>query len=379
MKRVLFYTDSPGLGGAEKQMLLLAKNLRSFGYQPSLAYGKYAKIEKMRNEFEKHCEEVLVLPAIHKHDPRHYSALKRILDHQNFDLIHIHLWNPGSCRYAFFAADHSGVPIVTTEHDYFELRGLKKVIKKNCLKKVRQSVVINVDNMSSLVQHYEIAESRVNSIHNGIDPMPFLDSVSNRSWTTMDNMSSKNWADFGLKNIKNNDVVITCVAEMHSRKGQEYLIKAFQKLDLKSPRFQLVLVGVGPNEIALKRRYVDDPQIHFMGWQNDIPKILQNTDILVLPSLKEAFGLVLLEAMVSGVITISTDKGGNVDFVKHKQTGYLVPPKDPKAIMDAIVDIIRHPDQKAEIEARAREMALSKFTDKAMTKQYVEVYNDVII
>ena len=146
MKNILFYTDTPNIGGAEKQMLLLAKHLSQKGYQVDLAYGKYSKFSTMHDDFAKYCKSIHILPAIHKHDPRHYLSLKKIMKSGSYDLIHIHLWNPGSCRYAFFAADHLGIPIVTTEHDPFELTGLKRLIKNNCLEKTRQTITISNDN-----------------------------------------------------------------------------------------------------------------------------------------------------------------------------------------------------------------------------------------
>ncbi|MFH1410889.1 MAG: glycosyltransferase family 4 protein, partial [Patescibacteria group bacterium] len=132
MKHILFYTDTPNLGGAEKHMLLLAKYLSAKEVQVSLAYGRYSKISKLHAEFARYCKQIFVLSTLHKHDPRHYSQLRKILAKNKFDLIHLHLWNPGSCRYAFFMASNLKIPIITTEHDPFELKGVKKLIKKSC-------------------------------------------------------------------------------------------------------------------------------------------------------------------------------------------------------------------------------------------------------
>ena len=87
MKKILFYTDTPNIGGAEKQMLLLCKHLNRKGYEVSLAYGAYSKISSMHGDFSQYCKEVYVLPVMHKHDPRHYSRLKKVLQSGRFDLI----------------------------------------------------------------------------------------------------------------------------------------------------------------------------------------------------------------------------------------------------------------------------------------------------
>ena len=362
MKRILFYTDTPNIGGAEKQMLLLAKHLNRKGYQIDLAYGKYSKIGTMHDDFAKHCKSIHVLPAIHKHDPRHYLSLKKILRDGNYDLIHIHLWNPGSCRYAFFAADHLKIPIVTTEHDPFELTGLKRQIKNNCLKKTIQTITISQDNYGLLGEYYRLFDKQLNLVHNGIEINRFLDSEKCQNLPVQDD-----------------EIVITCIAEFHPRKGHKYLLRAFKKLQEEVPHIKpaLVLVGNGPIKDELKKEYSNQQNIHFLGWRNDIPQILKSSDIFVLPSLKEAFGLVILEAMASEVPVIATNTGGVVDIIKDGKTGYLVPPSSSEKITEAIRLILQNADQKRDIIASALENVKQNFTAERMTQNTIEVYDKI--
>ena len=241
MKKILFYTDTPNIGGAEKQMLLLVKYLSKKGYQIDLAYGKYSKISQMHNEFKRFCNVIHVLPVIHKHDPRHYFSLKKVLKLGNYDLMHIHLWNPGSCRYAFFAANHINTPVVTTEHDPFELGGIKRQIKMNCLKKTNQIITISKDNYRLLDEHYELSGKRLNLVHNGIEIDRFLDIEKSQNLP-----------------VQNDDIVITCIAELHPRKGHKFLIEAFKKLQQVTPKIKLLLVGTGPIEKDLKEKCKDN-------------------------------------------------------------------------------------------------------------------------
>ncbi len=362
MRKILFYTDTPNIGGAEKQMLLLAKHLSQKGYQVDLAYGKYSKVSEMHDDFVRHCKTVHVLPAIHKHDPRHYFSLKKIMKSGNYDLIHIHLWNPGSCRYAFFAADHLKIPIVTTEHDPFELTGLKCQIKNNCLKKISQTITISQDNYGLLGEYYGLSDKRLNLVHNGIEMDRFLDSEKCQNLPTLDD-----------------EIVITCIAELHPRKGHKYLLRAFKKLQEEVPHIKvaLVLVGEGPIEKELKEEYADQKNIHFLGWRNDIPQILKASDIFVLPSLKEAFGLVILEAMASEVPVIATNTGGAVDIIRDGATGYLVPPSNSEKITEVIRLILQNIDQKRDVTASALENVKQNFTADKMTENTIEVYNKI--
>lgn len=366
MKHVLFYTDTPNLGGAEKHMLLLAKHLNpkevrrtpdSSGVEVSLAYGRYSQLSKLHNEFTKYCRHVFVLNTLHKHDPRHYSELKKILKTHPFDLIHLHLWNPGACRYAFFAASSLGLPIVTTEHDPFDLMGLKRLVKKTCLQKTARTITVSRDNFRLLGEYYGVPEKRLELVHNGIEIDRFLDTRSKVQLP-----------------VQKGAPVITCIAELHHRKGHRYLFEAFKKLQTHMPHTHLVLVGTGPAERELKDQYSQLPNVHFLGWREDIPEILRASDILVLPSLKEAFGQVILEAMASGVAAVATDNGGTKDIIQDGLTGYLVPPANSEALAARLSAILSNPDQKKDVEKAALTFVKTHFTAQKMAERTLNVY-----
>ncbi len=356
-KRILFYTDTPNYGGAERQMELLATHLKPLGFEVSLAYGMYSTLAEKKAENEAAYARTFLLPVLHKHDPRHYHYLKQLLREEKFDLLHIHLWNPGACRYAFWAGHHAKTPIVTTEHDPFELKGFKRLIKDHCLRKTDRIIAISNDNFGQLSELVDHAEGRVFQIHNGIELRPFLD---NQDKASLD--------------VENGSIVITCVAEMHTRKGHKFLIEAFLRLQKEYPMLQLVLVGMGPIENELKQRYGANSHIHFLGWRKDIPQILRASDIFVLPSLREAFGLSIVEAMASGVPVVATDTGGARDIVENGKSGLLVPPGDSDSLLRAIKTLLDNPGQRHDMAKNGLERAKTHFTAERMAKETVELY-----
>ena len=360
MKKVLLYTDTPNIGGAEKHMLLLAKYLKKKGHKVSLAFGKYSKLMQTQKEFEPFCEQIYQIKTLHKHDPRHFFALKKLLREGQFDLLHLHLWNPGSCRYAFFAATATGTPIITTEHDPFELHGIKKWIKKACLKRTSQTITVSSDNFRLLDDYYEVPKERLKLVPNGIEIDRFLDNHDK--------------ADLP---VQKGDQVITCIAELHLRKGHRYLLEAFRKLQAEMPHLRLILVGRGPAEAQLKTQAQDIPNVHFLGWRDDIPQILRTSDIFILPSLREAFGLTVLEAMASGTIAVATNNGGTVDIIQDGVTGYLIPPSSAQAIYERLSIILKNPQQKADIEREAQHRLREKFTAEKMAEATLAVYQEV--
>jgi glycosyltransferase involved in cell wall biosynthesis len=275
-----------------------------------------------------------------------------------FDLIHIHLWNPGSCRYAFFAASHFGIPIVVTEHDPFELSGLKKLIKQNCVKKTAQTITISSLNFRLLGEYYGVSEKRLNLVTNGIEVDMFLDNIEKAELP-----------------VEKGKIIVTSIGELHHRKGHKYLLEAFRKLRIESPNVHLVLVGTGPSEYKYKEEFSDLNNVTFLGWRDDIPQILKASDIFILPSLREAFGLVILEAMASGVVVIATNSGGATDIIKDGITGYIIPPSNSDRIVEAIFEIIRNPDKKRQMEIAAIDSVRKNFTAEIMANKTVDVYN----
>jgi glycosyltransferase involved in cell wall biosynthesis len=361
MKRILFYTDTPNYGGAERQMELLARHLKPLGFEVSLAYGMYSKLAEKKAENEAAYAKTYLLPVLHKHDPRHYHYLKELLRDEKFDLLHLHLWNPGACRYAFWPGHHVKTPIVTTEHDPFELAGLKRLIQRHCLRKTDRIIAISHENFGQMIELVDHADNRVFQIHNGIDLRPFLDNQDKASLQ-----------------IDPGSVVITCVAEMHPRKGHKFLIEAFNRLQKKIPSLHLFLVGTGPIEQELKDKYGANPSIHFLGWRRDIPQILRATDVFVLPSLREAFGLSIVEAMASGVAVVATDTGGARDIIENGKSGLLVPPGDTESLMRAIETLIDNPGQRKDLAKNGQERAKTHFTAERMARETADLYRNLL-
>jgi glycosyltransferase involved in cell wall biosynthesis len=151
-------------------------------------------------------------------------------------------------------------------------------------------------------------------------------------------------------------------------------LDAFRELAPEMPSLHVYLVGKGPDETALKEAYSTMERVHFLGWREDIPQLLRSADLLVLPSKKEAFGLVLPEAMVSGVAVIATNSGGARDIIQNGRTGILVPPENVEALANAIRDVLLNPSKKRDLEVAARLDARARFSAERMARETAEVY-----
>lgn len=367
MPRVLFYTDTPLLGGAENQMLLLAKFLDPEKYSVTLACSNFKNLNIWCQKFMELGINVIRVGVAGKHDPRHFLYLKKILG--DFDLLHLHVWNPASCRWAFLAGGK--IPIVVTEHDPFILSGFKGWLKNKLMKGVRAIIAISEASKKIIVaQNQEVAE-KITIVHNGIDT---------KQWEADAKLESRNEYRRLHFGALQNEKVILCVAELNKRKGQKHLIEAAKILaDAGAMNFKIVFVGDGP-----ERKYYEKlaaplgDKILFLGRKKEIAKLMTAAEAFVLPSEREAFGLVLLEAGVAGLPIIASNVGGIPEIIDDGKTGILVPPENPQALAEAIKNIIENPEMAEKLKVAAKSKLKSIFNAKTMAEKTAEVYDKIL-
>lgn len=381
MKNILLYTDTPQVGGAELQMFLLAKFLDKKKFTPILACSSYTSLDRWCENFIKEGIKVFRLNVKHKHDPKHFFELRKIIKEEKIDLLHAHVWNPASCRYAFsaagakaecrigYAASSRKIPIITTEHDPFKLSLIKNIFKKNSLKKTKTVVTVSAANQKVLKKLYPEFKDKFVVIPNGID-------------TTWWHSQSLRFTDLDRKKIKeelflaNEDsLIIISVAELHERKGLKYLIEAIPSVSAKFPNIKLVIVGEGPERSELEKlvkKFGIENHVILTGRQKEIPKLLKCADIFVLPSRREAFGLVILEAMITGLPVIASETGGIPEIIKN--TGILVEPENSAEISIALIDLIAHPEKRQKLSTSGEKLVHEKFEAKKMAEEYEKIY-----
>jgi L-malate glycosyltransferase len=147
---------------------------------------------------------------------------------------------------------------------------------------------------------------------------------------------------------KNTDEIkLVTVSRIVARKGYHYLINALSKL--KEYKWELIFIGEGPELDSLKQLIKEsdlDNRIKFAGFISDEEKynLLNNSDIYVLPTLHEGLGLVYFEAMYCGLPIITTDNGGQTDFLKQNLNALMTPIKNVEKLMEAIEFAIKNKD-----------------------------------
>jgi glycosyltransferase involved in cell wall biosynthesis len=172
---------------------------------------------------------------------------------------------------------------------------------------------------------------------------------------------------------------ITTVAGMFRRKGIAELIAAFEKIAREFPEAHLYIVGDGLERAefeAQARRTAFAARIHFEGFQPQPRDYLESSDVFVLASHVEAWGLVLSEAREAGCAIVATEVGGIPEALDGGKAGVLVPPRDVDALAAAIARLLRDDDERHGLQARAREN-LSSAQVSRMHDETIAVYGEL--
>jgi glycosyltransferase involved in cell wall biosynthesis len=177
-----------------------------------------------------------------------------------------------------------------------------------------------------------------------------------------------------------NVTVVGFVGWLWPIKGVNYLVEAMGKVVQQAPTTLLALVGKGGEESSLKNQVKAlnlGDNVVFLGWRPDIEEIMPSFDLLVLPSLNEGMGRVLVEAMAAGLPIVASRVGGIPDLVKDGKNGLLVPPADPTALAEAISKLLNNKEKRERLGAAGRKMC-GQFSLEAMVEQIGALYQKLL-
>ena len=169
------------------------------------------------------------------------------------------------------------------------------------------------------------------------------------------------------------------IGRLVPQKGHRYFLLALKEL-LTQIKTKSLIVGSGPLESKLKELTKSlglGNSVIFTGFRQDITNILQETDILVMPSLREGLPMILLEAMATGVPVIAARVGGIPEIIIDAETGLLVNPKDTLGLSRAIKRLIEDKDLRLRLSNNAKKMIDSEFNISNMVNKTESLYEGV--
>lgn len=310
--------------------------------------------------------------AVFKYPPYDIALANRIgqvVEEHQLDLLHVHYAVPHAVS-AVLAKDmiQSDIGIITTLHGTdVTILGHDPALRNTVKYGIDKSDITTAVSDSLRKETIELIEPTkdIITIYNFIDEDTYhpVECGSLRE-------------DF---DIKKDEKVVIHISNFRSVKRIPDLIRAFAKIVEKVPS-KLLLVGEGP-EVPRIRRLVDilgvTENVIFTGKRDDLPELLSFSDVMVLPSEKEAFGLVLLEGFACGVPAVGTMAGGIPEVIEEGINGHIVPIGDPDAIAEKTLRILSDSDVHQQMKENAMKTVKGKFASDTIVAQYEKLYYDL--
>jgi glycosyltransferase involved in cell wall biosynthesis len=178
--------------------------------------------------------------------------------------------------------------------------------------------------------------------------------------------------------------VVVLASRMLRDKGVVEFVDAARELHQAGVSARFVLVGEtdpgNPTAISAEqlRAWADEGVIEWWGHQNDIRKVLSQSNIVCLPSLREGVPKVLIEAAACGRAIVTTDAPGCREIVREGENGLLVPVRDSKALADALRLLIESAPLRALMAAKGREIAVAEFSVERVVNETLGVYRELL-
>jgi len=257
----------------------------------------------------------------------------RYLRENQIHIVHSYGFYPNF--FAVPAARLAGVPVVIASiRDTGEVleRSKRRAQKAAC--RLATHVLANADAVRDRLVEDGYNSGKISVIRNGIIPVQ----------TERLERGGPIRREFG---IPDDAPILLILSRLNALKGIPYLLGAMPAVLAKFPKTRLLIVGDGAQRQTLERQSESlglKRAIIFTGFRMDVPNLLRETSISVLPSLSEGLSNVLIESMAAGIPTVATMVGGNFEVIRDGVTGFLVPPKSSAELSRAILLLLNDPE-----------------------------------
>jgi glycosyltransferase involved in cell wall biosynthesis len=173
------------------------------------------------------------------------------------------------------------------------------------------------------------------------------------------------------------DFLVGAVLPLEDERGQMALLEASAIVGGQAPKVKVVVLGEGSLRLDAGEGE-DVPAMdgvrYFLGFRKETPRLLSSLNMFVVFSHLDGLGGALIEAMASGLPVVAADVGTARDLITHRESGLLVPPRNAKALADAILKVHFDRNLAARLASRGRESILEKYSAEAMARRIIGVY-----
>ena len=372
---IVFIIDGLGMGGAERLMVPILRNLSREYFEPRVCVLQIKGGNPVANDIRALGVPVDLLSVRYLRDITAIPRIRKYLKEVEADLVHTQLEFSDSL--GSFASKLLRLPSVCTIHT---MPSQDMNVKSKLHQKIEtQSLRFFCDRVIAVSEEARLfyiktnneSPQKVTTIYNGIDLTNFTN-VDPRQERLMVRK------ELGIPPEAN---LLTTVAVLRPLKGIQFMIQALPAILDATPNVYYLIVGSGTHYDSLVGE-VDKAgvkeRVVFAGLRNDIPRLLAASDIFVLPTLTEALPTVLAEAMAARLPIVACAVGGVPEMVVDGENGRLVPPGIPQELSDACIALLAVPEVRKKMGEKGWQIVNEKFNIQEQVGQLGKLYLELI-
>ncbi len=365
--KILQLSSAKAFGGGERHLADLANALAARGHEVHAALRPESPLISELAGLAK--ENVTTLPLRNALDAVSARKLARYVREHKIEIVHAHLARDYPLAY-YATRRNPGSKLIITRHVLFPLNRLHSITLSAVARVIAVSPAVKRELEELLPAH------RIVIIPNGIEIQRFErdqpQAELNRFRQRLD--------------ISEDDLLIGTVGEITPLKGHEDFLRAAATIRHRLPNTKFIVAGVdasrrGNNLAALENLIADlnlETSVRLVGWVEDLASFYHALDVFVSASHTESFGLVIAEAMASGVPVVATRTEGAREIIVNEELGLLVPIGEAKSIALAVIDLLANDRKRQQLSKSGRERIKARFSLGQMIADTENIYEEVL-
>ncbi len=354
--RVLQICSARLIGGGERYLADLSNSLASRGHDVFVALAPDAPLKNELFNIPK--DNILFSRMRNALDVSSAFELADFVRQNRIEIIHAHLAR--DYPLAAFAARLAKKPFVFTRHVLFPLKRLQKFILKNVGGIIAPSNAI----AASLKKQNLFPTDKITTIRYGINIEHFL----------------------SIKKSPDEIFIVGTIGHFAPIKGHDVFVRAAAIVLQKRENIRFIIVGEDKSQSGNNRRELEDlieqfdlkSKIELAGWTDDVRPFLQKFDLFVSTARAEAFGLVIVEAMLGGLPIVATRSEGATEIIEDGASGVLVPNEDAEFLAKAILELFENKNERERLSKNGRQRVEEHFSLERMVAKTEEFYRRVL-
>ncbi|MEW6201092.1 MAG: glycosyltransferase family 4 protein [bacterium] len=362
--RVLLTLPELNVGGVETHVLDLARGLKRLGYRPLVvSFGG-----KLVDALERSGIDHLKLPVHSKSPPVIFNMtakMRKIIRRNRVQIVHAHSRVPAWICY--LGLRNLGIPFITTAHSTYSVHLGSRVMVWSDF-----TIAVSGYVREHMVKNFGASPQRVAIVYNGV-------SFTDEAYAEAVRRGAKFRDEWG---VRDGAPVIGMVAALTPRKGYMYFLQSARDVLSEFPDALFLAVGGGVQKEELEgmrdQLCIPRERFRFLGVRADVRALLAAMDIFMLSSTSEGLPYVILEAMAMGKPIISTNVGGIPEAITDGVEGRLVTPGSAEGLTDALLALLRQPEEMQRMSAAARKKVSETFSVDKMVEETEKIYRSII-